>query len=504
MTLEPLPWDAPSSYGRIGLLARRILRRVLRPIIIRVDAEHARFDAELSELRHDQERAASDLAAVDQLLDATLTRELPAGVRRHISRKDGCSRVMCSLAVGDYRSLLGRTALSFERYAERWGWDLVLSTEDLAEGRPASWAKVPLIQSLLEEYEWVLWLDADVVIVDLDADIRKEVRPDKDLYLVEHPHHGQYTANFGVVLLRSSAWSRGFLDDVWAMERYIEQRPWENAAVLDLLGYGREPWRMVEPTPQLHRTKFIDRRWNSIELDRPEAPAFVHRGFYDVRTRIRHVTGDLACALGGADPVTAGRDRPARQIAAVTDVHRREEIPVLLNSLGLTGTGVEVGVRKGEYSEHLLEHWKGEKLISVDPWRAGAPADYREISNVSQDEHDVKHLETCRRLARFGARSEVWRVTGSEAVSTLPDGSLDLVYLDARHDADSVYEDLASWWPLMRPGGVIAGRGYLNETLPQGVFGVRAAVDAFFNKLGVHVHATTDDAPWPSWLAVKP
>jgi hypothetical protein len=425
-------------------------------------------------------------------------------VRRRTSRTGGCSRVICSLAVGDYRSLLGRTALSFERYAERWGWDLVLSTEDLADGRPAPWAKVPLLQSLLDEYEWVLWLDADVVIVDLDADISDEIQADKDLYLVEHSHHGQYTANSGVVLLRSCAWSRDFLHDVWALERYIEHRPWENAAVLDLLGYGLEPARLVQPTPRLRRTKFIDRRWNSIELDRPESPAFVHRGFYDLRTRIRHVTGDLACALGSAEPLTAGRDRAARRIARVTDVHRREEIPLLLNSLGLTGTGVEVGVRKGDYSEHLLEYWKGEKLISVDPWRAEAPDDYRDVSNVSQDEHDVNHLGTCRRLARFGPRSKVWRKTGAEAVPAFPNGCLDLVYLDARHDADSVYDDLASWWPLVHPGGVIAGHDYLDGVLPEGVFGVRGAVDTFFSKLGVPVHATTDDAPWPSWLTVKP
>jgi len=77
------------------------------------------------------------------------------------------------------------------------------------------------------------------------------------------------------------------------------------------------------------------------------------------------VTGDLACALGGADPLTAGWDRPARRIASVADVARREEIPLLLNALKLTGTGIEVGVRKGHYSEHLLEHWRGEWLVSA-------------------------------------------------------------------------------------------------------------------------------------------
>ena len=84
--------------------------------------------------------------------------------------------MICSLATGDdYRALLSRSALSFERYAQRWGWDVVVSSEELSDGRPAQWAKIPFIRSLLDEYEWVLWLDADVVIVDLEADISLEI-----------------------------------------------------------------------------------------------------------------------------------------------------------------------------------------------------------------------------------------------------------------------------------------------------------------------------------------
>ena len=538
MTQSRIPWDTPSRYGRAGLLARRVLRRAMRPVTIRADAEHARLGEELSqlrsrqldlsaevadtraqlaqsrisgehlagllgELRDDLERATAYGAAVDVVVDAVLVRDLAPGVRSRISRAGECSRVICSLATGDYRSLLSRSALSFERYAERWGWDLVLSTEDLADGRPAPWAKIPLLRSLLDEYEWVLWLDADVVIVDLDADIGEEIQDDKDLYLVEHGLT-QFTANSGVVLLRSCAWCRAFLDEVWALGQYAEHQWWENAAVLDLLGYGLEPSRLVEPTSWLRRTKLIDPRWNSIELDRAEHPAFVHRGFYDVRTRIRQVTGDLACALGSADPLTAGWDRPARRIATLTDVRRREELPLLLNSLGLTGTGVEVGVRKGHFSEHILEHWDGEKLISVDPWRAEGQDEYTDISNVTQDEHDANHSETCWRLARFGPRSEVWRGTSAGAIPAFPVECLDFVYLDARHDARSVRDDLASWWPLVRPDGVIAGHDYLDGVLPAGVFGVRSAVDTFFGELGLSVHVTTDDAPWPSWLAIKP
>ena len=34
-------------------------------------------------------------------------------------------------------------------------------------------------------------------------------------------------------------------------------------------------------------------------------------------------------------------------------------------------TGVEVGVDRGTFSQHLLQHWNGRMLHLVDPWLAG-------------------------------------------------------------------------------------------------------------------------------------
>jgi hypothetical protein len=507
------------------MLARHVLQRLLRPLTIRVDAEHELLRVEqtrveqqvasrLSDLENGLQRATAYESTMDFLLDATLLRDLPPGTRTRRVSSEGSSRAICSLATGDaYRALLARSALSYERYAIRWGWDLVLSAEDLAEGRPASWARIPLLRALMDDYEWLLWLDADVVIVDLEADIGAELRPDRDLYLVEQCWDGtftagsrakQYTANAGVMVIRSGEWAKSFLDEVWARISYVDHPWWENAAILELLGYGLEPARLVSPTAWLERTAFLDTRWNSIEVDRADPPAFVHRGLHDPATRIHQVTGDLACALSDAHPLTAGWDRPAHPVVGVDDLHRREDFPLLLNSMNLTGTGVELGVRKGHFSEHLLGYWVGSQLISIDSWAAAPTDEYVDISNVTQDEHDANYAETNRRLARFGHRSTVWRITGDEARPRLGDEMLDFVYLDARHDRQSVAADLALWWSSVRPGGVMAGHDYLDGERPEGVYGVRSAVDGFFSALGLPVHGTTDDVPWPSWVVLKP
>jgi hypothetical protein len=183
--------------------------------------------------------------------------------------------------------------------------------------------------------------------------------------------------------------------------------------------------------------------------------------------------------------------------------HRRE-LPGLLNDRGLVGQGVEVGVERGDFSELILRRWKGNRLISVDPWKSAPADEYKDVSNVSQEEHDLLYEQARRRLAPFGDRSVIWRTTSAEAAERVTPGSLDFVYLDARHDYESVKSDLEFWYDKIRPGGFLGGHDYLDGQRPQGVFGVKSAVDDFFGERGLEVKETYADRPWSSWFVEIP
>ena len=47
-----------------------------------------------------------------------------------------------------------------------------------------------------------------------------------------------------------------------------------------------------------------------------------------------------------------------------------------------------------------------------------------------------------------------------EASKDFKDGSLDLVYIDAAHDYESVKQDILTWLPKIKKGGFIAGHDY--------------------------------------------
>lgn len=191
-------------------------------------------------------------------------------------------------------------------------------------------------------------------------------------------------------------------------------------------------------------------------------------------------------------------------------IHRvpsRDELPALLNARGLLGRGAEIGVKQGRYSDELLRNWRGDELVSIDPWLSADPEEYVDRSNVPQDRFDEFYEETRERLAGYGSRSTIWRMTSVEAAAKVQDHSLDFVYIDARHDYESVKEDVGAWCSKVRPGGIMAGHDYVDGDLPEGEFYVKSAVDEFFGQREIPVHGTEGPSAvesFPTWIVEVP
>jgi predicted O-methyltransferase YrrM len=135
---------------------------------------------------------------------------------------------------------------------------------------------------------------------------------------------------------------------------------------------------------------------------------------------------------------------------------------------------VEIGAYKGRsacyLAERIAETGKPIRFDVVDTF-AGDP---------DVGERDLwPEFSANLALAGVLSRVEAHRSTSVAAAPQFADGSLDFVFLDARHTFEAVQQDLAAWWPKLRPGGLFAGHDYQHWP------GVRAAVDAFVAARGL-------------------
>lgn len=120
----------------------------------------------------------------------------------------------------------------------------------------------------------------------------------------------------------------------------------------------------------------------------------------------------------------------------------RGELPGYLNSIGLTGSAVEVGVKEGHNSLYILSNWKGKKLHMVDPWVNQDKKIYTDISNADDKTQEDRFRELKRKLElNYRGRYELHRGYSVPVSNTFSNSSLDFVYIDARHDYEGVLED---------------------------------------------------------------
>jgi hypothetical protein len=202
-------------------------------------------------------------------------------------------KAIVSLGTGRQSALLRIASRSFRRYAARHGYELELHTEIVDPTRPAPWSKVVLLRRLAESYDLVLWLDADLVIVDPSLDIACELEDGRFLYMVEHQTREGRMPNSGVMMLRGGAQTIVFLDEVYAQEDLVKHRWWENAAICRLLGYRLDPVELDAPTPLLSQhTRFISPRWNSIRDAPAPNPRIRHYPGYSLKVRTAFMARD--------------------------------------------------------------------------------------------------------------------------------------------------------------------------------------------------------------------
>jgi hypothetical protein len=212
-------------------------------------------------------------------------------------------KALCSIGSGPHQALLEISRPTFEAYARRHGYDLITSTES-DPARPPAWSKVPMIRGALESFELVLWIDADAVIVDGRDDIAALLEPERSLALVRHGE--LQVPNTGVMVWRAGDQARELLDRTWNATRYLHHPWWENAALLDALGYElpsalerrwrrlrRRQFRLARPSPFTDAVQFLPLEWNSVYLDRAPEPRIVHCVGVPVEQRAR----DLRAAL---------------------------------------------------------------------------------------------------------------------------------------------------------------------------------------------------------------
>jgi hypothetical protein len=190
-------------------------------------------------------------------------------------------KALATIGTGAMRPVLDESLHTFRRFGERHGYDVIVGGEEAIEDRAPAWSKVVLLRRLLENYDYVLWIDADAIILDDTVDPASLFAEGDYQALVRYRWNEEECACTGVWLLRSVEKAVAFLDAVWSSgDGYLRLHPWEQAAAMRLLGYSVDPDRFVAATEWTNGTLWLANEWDTI-------PAFTPKRRL-VQCKIRH------------------------------------------------------------------------------------------------------------------------------------------------------------------------------------------------------------------------
>lgn len=188
----------------------------------------------------------------------------------------------------------------------------------------------------------------------------------------------------------------------------------------------------------------------------------------------------------------------------------RSDLAGLFQSKNVLGKGVEVAKSNfAEFSKIILSKYLGY-LYLVDPW---ATQDFEILDDIKNlEDHEANYLLCQQNLIDYVGRYTQVRSHSTVAASQMENESLDFVFIDGNHKYQYVKQDIASWFPKVRQGGIVSGHDYLNvnwndipDTAPNGIdkyiyasdgtklgsFGVNPAVDEFCSQNNYLLQRTT-------------
>jgi len=182
----------------------------------------------------------------------------------------------------------------------------------------------------------------------------------------------------------------------------------------------------------------------------------------------------------------------------MTPAYQRQLRDLVRRFNGKQIRGAEVGVSGGNLSAYLLAEVPNLYLHMVDAWRAPTPgSEYATCGSLYatlNDEDQARRAAKATMQTRFAAdRRDVLWMDSVKGAERFADGELDFVFIDGDHTYGGVKEDLAAWYPKVRPGGFFGGHDYGDVCE-----GVKRAVDEFSKATGSTISVGEGSVWWTS------
>ena len=139
-----------------------------------------------------------------------------------------------TLAVGEtFKQKVYYAHKSKIEYCLRHGYDFIEDETVVDTSRPIAWSKILLMQKYLDSYDYVVWMDADAMVTNMNSKLEEKIPLMNGRPMMVASVCGMI--NTGVWFVRSCFESMEMLMEIFLQKDFIDHGNWEQEAFIHLL-----------------------------------------------------------------------------------------------------------------------------------------------------------------------------------------------------------------------------------------------------------------------------
>lgn len=140
---------------------------------------------------------------------------------------------MLTLTVGEeYQKKMAIGVESKVEYCQKWGYSLINETRQLDQSRPIPWSKIDLILRELPKWDYLVWMDADTMIINDKISIEQVLLmlpPNKNMLI----GHDLNCLNTGVLIIKPSPRIQELFTKIQSTHQFDHHNWWEQRALIE-------------------------------------------------------------------------------------------------------------------------------------------------------------------------------------------------------------------------------------------------------------------------------
>ena len=125
---------------------------------------------------------------------------------------------------------------NFRMYCDLHGYDLFVYDKSLKQDLRGNWCKPKVLLNHIKDYDYVVWLDSDIAILDINRKLEDIIEPHKNKSFIATDDMGGWKLNNGFMIFKNTKYVKEMLGVLWKIQsQFINKDRGDQKFLIDFI-----------------------------------------------------------------------------------------------------------------------------------------------------------------------------------------------------------------------------------------------------------------------------